>query len=38
MYGFLSDVMLAGIFAACATGLIAGIWLVYKGLSGILKD
>lgn len=38
MYGFFSDVLIAGLIAVCFTGLAVGIYLVYKGLSGILKD
>jgi hypothetical protein len=37
MYGILSDVMVAGLIGVCVVGLVAGIYLVYKGLSGILK-
>ena len=38
MYGFLSDVMVAGLIAVCVTGLVMGIYLIWRGLSGILKD
>jgi hypothetical protein len=38
MYGFLSDVMVAGLIGVCVAGLAAGIYLIWQGLSGILKD
>jgi hypothetical protein len=37
MYGILSDVMVAGLIGVCVAGLVAGIYLTWKGLSGIWK-
>lgn len=38
MYGWLSDVMVAGLCGVVIAGLAAGIYLIWKGLSGILND
>jgi hypothetical protein len=38
MYGLLSDVMVAGLIGVVVAGLACGIYLVWKGLEGILKD
>jgi hypothetical protein len=33
-----SDVMVEGLCGVCVVGIVAGIWLIWQGLSGILKD